>query len=140
MFAGPVIVQHNVYFQMRPDGRINTPQKEQEFLMPVSRLTGLFLYGAGSFLFWPAALGREYGFFLFALFVIASGSCFLKTASNSFIALLGDPRNSERRLNFSQAFSPRRFRNRCINRNHLYLLRRGAKQTASCGTKAGGHL
>src|ERR1019366_4995104 len=32
---------------------------------------GLFLYSAGSFLFWPAALGRQYGFFLFALFVIA---------------------------------------------------------------------
>ena len=67
---------------------------------------GLFLYSAGTFLFWPAALNRQYGFFLFALFVIASGSCFLETGANSFIALLGDPRNSERRLNFSQAFNP----------------------------------
>ena len=65
---------------------------------------GLLLYSAGTFLFWPAALGRQYGFFLFALFVIASGSCFLETGANSFITLLGDPRNSERRLNFSQAF------------------------------------
>jgi FHS family L-fucose permease-like MFS transporter len=65
---------------------------------------GLLLYSTGTFLFWPAALGRQYGFFLFALFVIASGSCFLETGANSFITLLGDPRNSERRLNFSQAF------------------------------------
>jgi FHS family L-fucose permease-like MFS transporter len=69
-------------------------------------VTGLFLYSAGTFLFWPAALVREYGFFLFALFVIASGAAFLETGANSFIALLGDPRTSERRLNFSQAFNP----------------------------------
>jgi len=67
---------------------------------------GLFLYSAGAFLFWPAAIVREYGFFLFALFVIASGLSFLETGSNSFIAVLGDPRTSERRLNFSQAFNP----------------------------------
>src|SRR5208282_944584 len=69
-------------------------------------VTGLFLYSAGTFLFWPAANVRAYGFFLFALFVIASGAAFLETGANSFIALLGDPRTSERRLNFSQAFNP----------------------------------
>ncbi len=67
---------------------------------------GLFLYSAGAFLFWPAAVVRQYGFFLVALFVIASGASFLETGSNSFIALLGDPRTSERRLNFSQSFNP----------------------------------
>ena len=67
---------------------------------------GLFLYSAGTFLFWPAALSQRYGFFLLALFVIASGASFLETGANSFIALLGDPRTSERRLNFSQAFNP----------------------------------
>lgn len=67
---------------------------------------GLFLYSAGTFLFLPAALVRQYGFFLFALFVIACGASFLETGANSFIALLGDPRTSERRLNFSQAFNP----------------------------------
>jgi len=40
------------------------------------------------------------------LFVIASGLSFLETASNPFIAQLGDPDTSERRLNFSQAFNP----------------------------------
>jgi FHS family L-fucose permease-like MFS transporter len=43
---------------------------------------------------------------LCALFVIASGLSFLETASNPFIAQLGDPDSSERRLNFSQAFNP----------------------------------
>ena len=38
--------------------------------------------------------------------MIASGCTFLETASNPFIAQLGDPESSERRLNFSQAFNP----------------------------------
>jgi MFS transporter, FHS family, L-fucose permease len=67
---------------------------------------GLFLYAAGCFLFWPAAIAGRYGFFLLALFVIASGLSFLETASNPFIAQLGDPDTSEQRLNFSQAFNP----------------------------------
>ena len=69
-------------------------------------VTGLLLFGGGCFLFWPAALAGSYGFFLLALFVIASGLSFLETASNPFIAQLGDPDTSERRLNFSQAFNP----------------------------------
>ena len=36
-------------------------------------VTGLLLFGAGCFLFWPAALAGSYGFFLCALFVVASG-------------------------------------------------------------------
>ena len=67
---------------------------------------GLLLFAAGAFLFWPAALAGSYAFFLFALFVIATGLSFLETASNPFIAQLGDPDSSERRLNFSQAFNP----------------------------------
>ena len=67
---------------------------------------GLLLFGTGCFLFWPAALAGRYGFFLCALFVIASGLSFLETAANPFIAQLGDPDTSEQRLNFSQAFNP----------------------------------
>jgi len=69
-------------------------------------VAGLVLYALGTFLFWPAALVGRYEFFLLALFVIASGLSFLETASNPFIAQLGDPESSERRLNFSQAFNP----------------------------------
>ncbi|HEX5411913.1 MAG TPA: L-fucose:H+ symporter permease [Terriglobia bacterium] len=69
-------------------------------------VTGLFLFGSGAFLFWPAAIVGSYGFFLFALFVIASGLSFLETGSNTFIAVLGDQRSSEQRLNLSQSFNP----------------------------------
>lgn len=69
-------------------------------------ITGLLLFGTGAFLFWPAALLGRYSFFLFALFVIASGLSFLETASNPFTAQLGDPETSARRLNLAQAFNP----------------------------------
>jgi MFS transporter, FHS family, L-fucose permease len=69
-------------------------------------VAGLLLFGLGTFLFWPAAIVAKYGFFLFALFIIGSGLSFLETASNPFIAQVGDPASSERRLNFSQAFNP----------------------------------
>lgn len=69
-------------------------------------IVGLTLFAAGSFLFWPAAEAESYSFFLFALFVIAAGASFLETASNPFIAQLGDPATSALRLNFSQAFNP----------------------------------
>ncbi|WP_263383148.1 L-fucose:H+ symporter permease [Granulicella arctica] len=69
-------------------------------------LTGLLLFATGTFLFYPAALVGQYWFFLFALFVMASGLAFLETAANPFIAQIGAPESSERRLNFSQAFNP----------------------------------
>src|SRR5262249_44734277 len=65
-------------------------------------IVGLMLLASGAILFWPAALAGSYSFFLFALFVMASGPSFLETASNPFIAQLGDPDSSESRLNFSQ--------------------------------------
>ncbi len=66
---------------------------------------GLLLFATGAMLFWPAAIIGRYGFFLAALFVIASGLSFLETASNSFITQLGSPSTAARRLNFSQAFN-----------------------------------
>ena len=69
-------------------------------------ITGLLLFGGGTFLFWPAAIVGRYSFFLLALFVMASGLAFLETASNTFIALSGPAESSERRLNLSQAFNP----------------------------------
>jgi FHS family L-fucose permease-like MFS transporter len=69
-------------------------------------ITGLVLYGIGTFLFIPAAEARSYSLFLLALFVIASGLGFLETGANPLIAQLGDPASAVRRLNFSQAFNP----------------------------------
>ncbi|PXA87181.1 L-fucose:H+ symporter permease [Nostoc sp. 3335mG] len=67
---------------------------------------GLILYGVGALLFWPASLKLDYGFFLAALFVIASGLAFLETAANPMVAALGSPETAERRLNLAQAFNP----------------------------------
>ncbi|MBM3436354.1 MAG: L-fucose:H+ symporter permease [Bacteroidetes bacterium] len=68
-------------------------------------ITGLVLYACGALLFFPAAEVRIYGFFLFALFVIASGLTFLETAANPYTTKLGNPEFAERRLNFAQAFN-----------------------------------
>ena len=69
-------------------------------------LTGLVLFATGCLLFLPAAESGKYGFFLAALFIMASGLSFLETASNPFIAQLGLAASSEQRLNLSQAFNP----------------------------------
>src|SRR5450631_2471331 len=68
-------------------------------------LLGLLLYALGALLFVPATLSSNFEFFLFALFVIASGLACLETAANPYVTLLGDPVSSERRLNFSQSFN-----------------------------------
>jgi MFS transporter, FHS family, L-fucose permease len=67
---------------------------------------GLLLFSAGAFLFYPAAIIGRYPYFLAALFVIASGLSFLETASNPFVAQIGDSESAARRLNFAQAFNP----------------------------------
>lgn len=66
---------------------------------------GLLLFAAGSFLFYPAAEMRHFGFFLFALFVIASGLTMLETAANPYITVLGDADSATQRLNFAQSFN-----------------------------------
>jgi FHS family L-fucose permease-like MFS transporter len=68
-------------------------------------LIGLFLYAAGALLFFPAAEVRMYGFFLFALFIIACGLAFLETAANPYVTVLGDQSSAESRINFSQSFN-----------------------------------
>lgn len=67
---------------------------------------GLFLFATGALLFYPAAEFASYGFFLFALFVIASGLTFLETAGNPYVSALGDPETSTFRLNLAQSFNP----------------------------------
>jgi FHS family L-fucose permease-like MFS transporter len=78
----------------------------RKYSYKIGLIIGMFLYSIGTFLFWPAAHSGQYIFFLAALFVIASGLSFLETGANPFIAGLGNPESSERRLNFSQAFNP----------------------------------
>jgi FHS family L-fucose permease-like MFS transporter len=66
---------------------------------------GLLLFAIGAFLFYPAAETRVYGFFLFALFIIASGCGMLETAANPYINNLGDPEGAAWRINFAQSFN-----------------------------------
>src|SRR5712664_3877635 len=68
-------------------------------------LTGLFLCAAGAVLFLPASSSRIYGFFLFALFVMACGQSFLEVAANPYVTILGPSASAERRLNFAQSFN-----------------------------------
>ncbi len=68
-------------------------------------IVGLLLYAAGAFLFYPAALQGSFNFFVFALFVLASGLTCLETAANPYVTVLGKPETSEFRLNLSQCFN-----------------------------------
>ena len=67
---------------------------------------GLLLFALGALLFLPASVAVSYPFFLFALFVIASGLAFLETAANPMVAVLGDAAGAARRLTLAQAFNP----------------------------------
>jgi FHS family L-fucose permease-like MFS transporter len=66
---------------------------------------GLLICATGTLLFIPAASVRVYGFFLFALFVMACGQSFLEVGANPYVTVLGPPESSERRLNLAQSFN-----------------------------------
>ena len=68
-------------------------------------LVGLLTCALGAFLFIPAASIRLYGFFLFALFVMACGQGVLEVAANPYVTILGPSESSERRLNLAQSFN-----------------------------------
>ncbi|WP_414445121.1 L-fucose:H+ symporter permease [Burkholderia sp. 22PA0106] len=68
-------------------------------------LLGLALYAIGALLFIPASSAASFPFFLFALFVIASGLGCLETAANPYVTELSTPETAERRLNLSQSFN-----------------------------------
>jgi MFS transporter, FHS family, L-fucose permease len=68
-------------------------------------LIGLLTCAFGAFLFIPAASIGLYGFFLFALFVMACGQGVLEVAANPYVTILGPPESSERRLNLAQSFN-----------------------------------
>jgi FHS family L-fucose permease-like MFS transporter len=68
-------------------------------------IVGLLLYAVGALMFIPAARQLTFGFFLIALYIIASGLAFLETAANPYVTMLGKPESSVQRLNFSQSFN-----------------------------------
>lgn len=66
---------------------------------------GLILAACGGFLFFPAAILKEYWAYLCIFFVIATGMCFLETAANPYVTALGDQETAPRRLNLAQSFN-----------------------------------
>src|SRR5690242_1380681 len=68
-------------------------------------ITGLLLYATGAFLFYPSAQMSSFNAFLLSTFILASGLAFLETAANPYVTVLGDPKQSEFRLNLSQSFN-----------------------------------
>src|SRR5947208_12029973 len=58
----------------------------QRYSYKAAVILGLLLYAAGALLFYPAGEMQSYGFFLTALFVIASGLAFLETSANPMVA------------------------------------------------------
>ena len=69
-------------------------------------LTGLGLATLGGLLFIPASMLLQYGFFLVALFVLASGLSILETSANPFVIAMGPEQSATQRLNLAQAFNP----------------------------------
>lgn len=59
---------------------------------------GLLLVAAGSLLFIPAAMHREYLIFLIGLFVQGAGLAVLQTASNPYVTILGPTESAARRM------------------------------------------
>jgi FHS family L-fucose permease-like MFS transporter len=77
----------------------------RRFSYRVGIITGLMIAACGGLLFFPAAQVKSYGVYLSIFFVIATGMCFLETAANPYVTVLGDAQTAPRRLNLAQSFN-----------------------------------
>ncbi len=68
-------------------------------------IVGLVVTAIGCTLFFPAASMLSYGFFLVALFVLASGITILQIAANPYVTILGSPEGAASRMNLTQALN-----------------------------------
>lgn len=68
-------------------------------------LSGLVVTAIGAFLFIPAAQAASFPFFVGSMFVLATGLCFLETAADTYVNVLGAPEHAARRLNLAQSFN-----------------------------------
>jgi FHS family L-fucose permease-like MFS transporter len=66
---------------------------------------GLLVAAGGGLLFIPAAAIQQYWAYLTVFFIIATGMCFLETAANPYVTVLGNPKTAPRRLNLAQSFN-----------------------------------
>ena len=77
----------------------------RRFSYRVGIITGLLIAASGGLLFFPAAQVKSYSVYLCIFFVIATGMCFLETAANPYVTVLGDADSAPRRLNLAQSFN-----------------------------------
>lgn len=70
-----------------------------------SMVVGLLIMAVGALGFVPASQLASYGFFLTALFVLATGITLLQVAANPYVAVIGPPESASFRLNLVQAFN-----------------------------------
>jgi FHS family L-fucose permease-like MFS transporter len=68
-------------------------------------VVGLLIAALGCLMFVPAAVMHMYAFFLFGLFVLATGIVCLQVAANTYVIVLGEPRFASSRLTFAQAMN-----------------------------------
>ncbi len=61
-------------------------------------ILGLVTMAIGSIIFVPAAMTRQFGFFLVGLFVQGLGLSILQTASNPYATILGPIETAARRI------------------------------------------
>jgi FHS family L-fucose permease-like MFS transporter len=57
-------------------------------------LSGLIVTAVGAFLFIPAAQAASFPFFVGSMFVLATGLCFLETAADTYVNVLGKPEDA----------------------------------------------
>lgn len=68
-------------------------------------VTGLVVAAGGALLFVPAAQAVSFTFFVVAMYVLAAGLCFLETAADTYVNVLGPAEGAPRRLNLAQSFN-----------------------------------
>ena len=66
---------------------------------------GLAVTACGALLFIPAANAASFPYFVGSMFVMATGLCFLETAADTYVNVLGPPDRATQRLNLAQSFN-----------------------------------
>lgn len=80
------------------------------FLMSVrgykfTLLSGLVMTAIGALLFVPSAQAESFTDFVGSMFVMATGLCFLETAADTYVSVLGPAERAPQRLNLAQSFN-----------------------------------
>lgn len=78
----------------------------QRFSYKSGVLLGLVVFALGTILCYPAMWTQEFGPFLLALLVFASGCAILETTVAPFVLAMGPVETATRRINLAQSFNP----------------------------------